>query len=232
MSDALIALRTSLAEQLSVLRGADGPPLPDSLLDVAIRRVALPGGDVFSVLPVDWEALLHDEGAVGRPIPYWARLWPSGLTLAAAVAADPPARGARVLELGCGLGLPSIVAAGAGASVLATDGSTDAVVFAAHAMALNEVVADVAHGDWSEHSAALEAAGPFDVVLAADVLYTRSNVEAALRLLPRLVARDGVVWLADPGRAGARDLLSSARASFALTSQAVGDVMLHALRRS
>ena len=47
-------------------------------------------------------------------------------------------RRARVLELGCGLGAPSIVAARAGADVLATDGAPDAVAFAAHALALNE----------------------------------------------------------------------------------------------
>ena len=231
MSHPLIALRASLAEQLRLLRGDDAASLPDSLLDVAVRRVPLAGGEVFSVLPADWEALRHDEGAAGRPIPYWARLWPSGLALAEAVADDPPQPGARVLELGCGLALPSVAAARAGASVLATDASTDAVAFAAHGMALNEVQGEVAPGDWDQHAEVLEGAAPFDVVLAADVLYTRPNVEAALRLLPRLVAPGGVVWLADPGRAGARDLLAAARAWFALSSAAAGDVNLHRLRR-
>lgn len=232
MSDALIALRASLAEQLAALRGGDAPAVAAALLDVAVRRVPLPGGEVFSVLPSDWEALRHDEGAAGRPIPYWGRLWPSGLALAAAVAGDPPRRGTRVLELGCGLALPGVAAARAGARVLATDGSSDAVVFAAHGMALNEVRADVAQGDWEQHAAELERAGPFDLVLAADVLYTRPNVEATLRLLPRLMAPGGEVWLADPGRAGARDLLAAARASFALASeQLTDDVALHRLRR-
>jgi predicted nicotinamide N-methyase len=197
-----------------------------------VRRTSLPGGDVFSVLPADWEALRHDEGGAGRPLPYWARLWPSGVALAAALAAEPPAPGTRVLELGCGLALPSIVAARAGADVLATDGLTDAVVFAAHGMALNEVAADVAHADWTAHGEALAARGPFALVLAADVLYTRANVEAALRLLPRLVAPGGTVRLADPGRAGARDFLAGARGTFALTTERDGDVALHTLRRS
>ena len=230
MSDALIALRASLVEQLTALRGDDAG-LPDSLLDVTVRRVPLSGGDVFTVLPADWEALRHDEGAAGRPIPYWARLWPSGVTLAEAVADDPPGPGMRVLELGCGLALPSLAAARAGASVQATDASTDAVAFAAHGMALNEVRADVAQGDWEQHAQVLEGAGPFDLVLAADVLYTRQNVEAALRLLPRLVPPGGEVWLADPGRAGARDLLAAARASFTVGSEAGEEVALHRLRR-
>jgi hypothetical protein len=60
--------------------------------------------------------------------PYWAQLWPSSVALARAVAIAKPA-GARVLELRCGLGLPSIAAALSGAHVLATDRSTDALGF-------------------------------------------------------------------------------------------------------
>ena len=179
--------------------------------------------------PADWEALRAEEGAAGRPVPWWARLWSSGRALAAALAASPP-RG-RVLELGCGLALPSIVAALAGAEVLATDGATDAVAFAAHGLALNDVEAEVAHVDWATHGDALAARGPWDVVLAADVLYTGANVEAASRLLPRLLAPGGELRLADPGRAGARDFLAAARGTFWIRTERVGDVALHVLRR-
>ena len=96
-----------------------------------------------------------------------------------------------MLELGCGLALPSVMAARAGARVLATDGATDAVAFAAHVLALNEVLGEVAVVDWSTHGDALVARGPFDLVLAADVLYTRANAEAAKALFPRLVAPGG-----------------------------------------
>jgi predicted nicotinamide N-methyase len=209
----LDVLRASLREQLAALRGEPPETLPAALLDVAVERFAAGGRELFLVRPRDWEELRHEEGGAGRPIPYWARPWPSGLALAARVAADPPPAGARVLELGCGLGAPSIVAARAGARVLATDGSPDAVAFAAHALALNEADAEVAHADWSNAADgdALVARGPWDLVLAADVLYTRANVEAALRLLPRLVAGGGRVMLADPQRAGGRDFLAAAR---------------------
>ena len=121
-----------------------------------------------------------------------------------ALAADPPAPGARVLELGCGLAAPSVVAARAGARVLATDGAPDAVAFAAHALALNEVDAEVAHVDWSAHGDALAARGPFDLVLAADVLYTRANVDAARgcgRAWWRPAGRSGSPTRSAPGRA-------------------------------
>jgi predicted nicotinamide N-methyase len=192
--------------------------------------------ELLLVLPRDWEQLRHEEGGAGRPVPYWARPWPSGLALAGALADDAGGavaslRGARVLELGCGLAAPSVVAARAGASVVATDGVGDAVAFAAHVLALNAVVADVARVDWAAHGEALVARGPFDVVLAADVLYMRANVEIALRLWPRLLAPGGVLWLADPQRAGTRDFLAAARGTFDVVSERRDDgVALHVLR--
>jgi 2-polyprenyl-3-methyl-5-hydroxy-6-metoxy-1,4-benzoquinol methylase len=113
--------------------------------------------------------------------------------------------------------------------VLATDGSTDAVAFAAHSLALNEVEGEVACVDWGEDGDELATRGPWDLVLAADVLYLQANVQAALRLLPRLVAPGGEIWLADPRRAGARDFLAAARATFTLRTTAHGDVALHRL---
>ena len=229
--DARTVLRASLRERLAAARGVDPADLPPALLDVAVQRFEIGGDDLFLVLPSDWEQLRHEEGAAGRPVPYWARPWPSGLALARALAADPPAPGTRVLELGCGLGAPSIVAARAGARVLATDGHADAVVFAAHALALNETGAEVAHVDWHTHGEALAARGPFDLVLAADVLYTKANVAAALALWQRLVAPGGTLRLADPRRAGARDALAAARATYSLVSEDTAEgVALHTLR--
>ncbi|WP_445150145.1 class I SAM-dependent methyltransferase [Baekduia sp. Peel2402] len=234
MADALDLLRASLRERLVELRGGDA--LPPALLDLSVQRFTVgqtAPQDVYLVAPRDWEQLRHEEGGAGRPVPYWARPWPSGLALAGALADAPVPAGARVLELGCGLGAPSVVAARAGADVLATDGAADAVAFAAHALALNEVTAEVAQVDWAQHGEALVARGPFDVVLAADVLYLQANVEIALRLWPRLLAPDGVLRVADPHRAGTRDFLAAARSMFSIETERREDdgVALHVLRR-
>jgi predicted nicotinamide N-methyase len=223
---ALTAVRTSLSEQLATLRGVAVSELPASLLAVAVRQVA----GVHVLLPADWEALRHDEGAAGRPVPFWARPWPSGTALAEALSAGPPPAGARVVELGCGLAVPSIVAAQAGAEVLATDGASDAVAYAAHSLALSQTTGEVAHAAWAEHGDELAERGPFDLVLAADVCYTPQNADALVRLLPRLVAPGGEVRMADPGRANARRFLSAARASFTLDSHPAGAVTLYRLR--
>jgi predicted nicotinamide N-methyase len=222
VADSLLALKTSLAEQLAALRGVQPDQLPPALLDISVRRV----GEAYYVCPADWEQLRHEEGGAGRPVPYWARPWPSGQTLAAHLRDRPPA--GRVLELGCGLALPSVVAART-ADVLATDGHTDAVAFAAHVLALNEVEGEVAHVDWAEHGDQLVERGPWDLVLAADILYTRENVNAASRLFHRLVAPNGALILADPNRKGAQGFLATARAMFELVSDRGPDVSLHTL---
>jgi predicted nicotinamide N-methyase len=223
----LRVLRASLRERLLAL-GRE--PLPE-LLDIAVEEVALGGRPATVVHPADWPTLREADERLGREAPYWAIVWPSGCALADEVARRPPAAGARVLELGCGLALPSLAAARAGAEVLATDVSPDAVAFAAHTLALDEQTGDVAAIDWREARALLEAA-PWDLVLAADVLYLQRNVRALQDLLPKLVAPGGEVWLADPGRAGAQDLLTWAGERFAVTSHAATDhagVTIHRL---
>ena len=204
-------LTTSLEEQLAEMRGAGA--VPPALLDVV--REELCG---FTVIrPRDWEELRHQYGGEGMTAPYWATAWPSGLTLAEAVAGRSLG-GRRVLELGCGLGLPSLAAAAAGGRVLATDSSPDAVVFAAHNLALNELEGEAAQADWREPGALLEG-GPWDLVLAADVLYLRHNVEALLRVLPKLLTPGGEAIVADPQRAGGRDFVAAAKRIFRLESR-------------
>jgi predicted nicotinamide N-methyase len=219
-------LRQSLIEQLTRMRGTGS--LPEALLDVTAQTV----DSLTIVAPRDWDELRHQEGAVSRSIPYWARAWPSGLALVD-VLATRELEGLRVAELGCGLGIASVVAAKAGATVLATDRSPDAVVFAAHNLALNDVEGEVALVDWREPRALLEGA-PWDLVIAADVLYTHQAVDVLVRLLPKLVGPGGEALIADPGRAGCRDFLAAARGAFTLDSQRDPKrdrVSVHSLRR-
>jgi len=222
MTDPLTALKTSLAQQLAALRETTPDQLPPALLDISVRRV----GIAYYVCPADWEQLRHEEGGAGRPVPYWARPWPSGVGLAGHLHDHPVRPGTTVLELGCGLALPSVIAAQHGARVLATDGSTDAVAFAAHTLQLNEVEGEVAHVNWSTDGDALLERGPFDLVLAADVLYTRANVEDATALFPKLVKPGGRLLIADPNRAGAQHFLER----FEHHTEPGPDVSLHTLR--
>jgi len=170
--------------------------------------VALPGRELLLLAPRDGESLLSEEAFEHEEfLPYWAELWPSALALARVVARRP-LTGRRTIELGCGLGLPAIAAAAAGARVLATDWSPDSVAMTARNAERNGVALEARVFRWD---AAPEVLGPsWPLVLASDVLYEERNVAPLLALLPRLTAAAGEVWLADPGRAPAAGFLESA----------------------
>ena len=160
------------------------------------------------LVPADSEALI-DEEAFERDefMPYWAELWPSGLALADAVAG---ARGS-VLELGCGLGLPSLVAALDGADVVATDWSQDAIALLERNAARVGAPLRALRWSWSE-----PAPCQAELVLAADVLYERRNGPLLLAALDAVVAEGGEAWIADPGRAGADEFFTTAARSWAV----------------
>ena len=176
--------------------------LTRSTIDVAGRRVDLvhPRAAMELIYELNFDA--HEKYP-----PYWAALWPSSVVLARAVAGAELA-GARVLELGCGLGLPGIAAALAGADVLATDRSTDALGFVAYNAALNGVPVEVDVCSWDDPGSLLSRP-PWDLVLAADVLYLHDGLTDLDDLLPQLIDDAGEVWLADPGRPPAAAFVES-----------------------
>jgi predicted nicotinamide N-methyase len=146
---------------------------------------------------------LIDEAAFDAEefLPYWAELWPSGVALAEHVT-SLDVDGRRVVELGAGLGLPSLAAALGGADVLATDWAEDAVALLAANAARNGIRLRAEVVRWDEP--ARFGAG-WDLVLAADVLYEQRNADQLLALLPQL---GGEILLAEPGRPFAKSFLA------------------------
>jgi predicted nicotinamide N-methyase len=135
-------------------------------------------------------------------MPYWAELWPAGLALARAL----PERleGVRVVDVGCGLGVPALVAAARGAEVTAIDWAAEAVELLRENAARNGLVLAAEQADWRTFD------GVFDLALAADVLYEPRNVVPLLELLPRLAPE---VLLAEPGRPHAAAFFAAARSA-------------------
>ena len=142
---------------------------------------------------------LRDEEAFEKDerMPYWADVWPSAKALARWVLGQSRVDG-RWLELGCGIGLPSLAVKSRGGTIVASDHNQDAIRFA-QANFQRNLLGDLetAMLDWRDRNPTI---GRFDVVIAADVLYEQRNAHALLDLLPRLVAHDGQFVLADPGR--------------------------------
>ena len=200
--------------------------------DVVEHIVALPGLALALLAPRDREALLSEEAfAQEEFMPYWAELWPSALALARVIARRP-LTGRRTLELGCGLGLPAIAAAAAGARVLATDWAPDSIAMTARNAERNGVALETALLRWDADPRALGP--PWALVLAADVLYEARNVEPLLALLPRATAAGGEAWIADPGRAPVADFLAAAARDWRIDTiphDGPAHVTVHRLKR-
>jgi predicted nicotinamide N-methyase len=197
--------------------------VPEELVS---RSIELPSGEIRLLQPQE-SAELPDSGAVEwAPVaPYWSVLWRSGVALAREL--DGVAiRGLRVLELGCGLAIPSIAAARAGATVLATDACGEALELVARNARANGVRVETATVDWAEPDE-LVGRAPFDLVLAADVLYERTGVAQLLSLLPLLAPE---AWLADPGRPGAGAFMEEADRRWTVETSVRGVVSIHRLK--
>ena len=140
---------------------------------------------------VDRDALLRSDDPPEPP--YWAHCWSGARVLAERV----PARTGRVLEIGCGLGLPGVVAARRGARTVFVDRVAAPLAFVRATLrangidAIGLVVADVLAAPWG---------GRFDLVLAAEVLYDRGAFPSLARALAASLAPGGRVLLADGHR--------------------------------
>lgn len=173
---------------------------------LAVGGVLLDGTrlPVAEVSMANVDSVLEDCIAAGEEDPFGCQVWPSAFAAARALV-DVGASGKRVVELGCGPGLPSIAACAAGArDVLATDMSELALdLVRRSAEALRE-------GGGMDGDCAF-AARPFDVgsgeplpagdvYVAADLLYDVGTARALGRHCRQALDRGAAVLVTCPGR--------------------------------
>lgn len=177
-----------------------------------VERVIEIAGERLTVWqPPDLDALIDVEAFErDERIPYWANVWESAIVLAEDLATEEP-RGRSLLELGCGLALPAIVACRRGFRVVASDYEEDAlegVRFNADRNAAGALATLLL--DWRRLPDDLPT---FDLVVAADVLYEKHHAEALAAVVARTLAPGGVALVADPGRARAVNFVPAIRAA-------------------
>ncbi|CAN5732151.1 hypothetical protein BH10BDE1_BH10BDE1_36630 [soil metagenome] len=130
--------------------------------------------------------------------PYFGTLWPAGRVLADFISARPLPLEKRILEVGCGLALPSLYLAKRGLAIHATDVHPDVPIFLGRNRELNSIEGPAfTNVDWRAASTALPT---WDLVIASDVLYDKTQPASLLAFLRGAVVPGGRVLLADPGR--------------------------------
>lgn len=136
--------------------------------------------------------------------PLFGQLWASGERLAEAMHGHD-VEGKRILELGCGIGLASLVLQRRGADIVASDVHPLAESFLAYNSALNDLPSvDFRCVDWTRHLATL---GQFDLIIASDVMYERGQALALADAITGYARDDAEIVVVDPGRGHASHLL-------------------------
>jgi predicted nicotinamide N-methyase len=174
------------------------------------RRLEIQGMPIGIWRPPDMEALI-DLAAfeADERIPYWADVWESAIVLAEEIA-GLDGHGRTLLELGCGLGLPTLVAARSGFTVTATDYEEPALEGVRYNATKNGLPRiDTCALDWRTIPSDL---GRFDLVVAADVLYEPHHSAALAAVIARTLAPAGLALVADPCRMRAAGFADACRA--------------------
>lgn len=129
----------------------------------------------------------------------FGQLWPASKALARAVKRID-VEGRRIIELGCGLGLPSLVLQSRGADVTASDRHPLSESFLDYNATLNSVpLLSYLDLDWDDENIATTA-GQFDVIIGSDILYEPNHAQMLVGLINRLATPKAKVLITCPGR--------------------------------
>lgn len=176
---------------------------------VQVTELTFGGRSVRLVRPEEPDRLLEaadvlDLNRQDDYMPYWAYIWPGAYLLAETVAREAWPEGARVLEIGCGLGLAGLVALQAGARVHFTDYDRTPLDFVARSAVANGIASDrftTARLDWRDLPEER-----YPIILGADVLYERRLVPLVSNLIAQMLEPGGFALVAGPYRVATEDL--------------------------
>jgi predicted nicotinamide N-methyase len=181
------------------------------------ERIAVAGVDDLIIRSLlDRQQFFDPDGDADRigigsaAWPMFGLLWPSGAHLAARMALHPVSSNERILEIGCGLALASLVAHRRGANVTASDCHPLAQTFLEENLRLNDLMPmKYRHGQWN--AAASRSArqrgparcmvqGQFDLIVGSDLLYERDASGGMAGFIALHASPAAHVWIIDPDR--------------------------------
>ncbi len=164
---------------------------------IATREIkfCLPGLELVLEVVVNVEDLVTDPEDDDQ-IPYWAELWPAARGLAQYIWEEVEFGGARVLELGAGLGLPGLVAARKGGRVVLQDYKPEALAIAGRSAAKNLLEVELLLADWRQFAVRER----FDWIIGSDVLYNPKLNPYIAAIIENNLRPGGQLIFSHPGR--------------------------------
>lgn len=193
---------------------SSGPVSPDDMPGYSVREVVVPiGGHDYHLRALSDRLQFSDPDGdaerAGISSASWSlfgQVWPAGRILAEAMA-DFPVAGKRILEVGCGLALSSMVLKRRGADISASDYHPLAEAFLERNARCNGLD-PIAYLDldWARPD---PRHGPFDLIIGSDVLYERGHAALLAALLQKLAMPSAQIVISDSGR-GQRASFTSA----------------------
>ncbi len=145
----------------------------------------------------DPDGIAERAGISSATWPIFGMVWPVGIALAHEMT-QIPIEGRRILEVGCGMALSSLVLQRRGADITASDNHPLAEEFLQHNAALNGLPpVRYRNAPWGEPNPEL---GEFDLIVGSDVLYAPDHAALVAGFIVRHARPTAQVLIADPGR--------------------------------
>ena len=145
----------------------------------------------------DPDGVAEQLGISSATWPLFGVVWPSSLVLANHML-DYDIAGKRILEVGCGIGLSSILLNKRNADITATDYHPKVEHFLNRNAKLNNGKAIAFERvDWADENCDL---GLFDLIIGSDILYEPNHAELLAGLIGRVAKPKSKVLISCPGR--------------------------------
>jgi ETFB lysine methyltransferase len=140
-----------------------------------------------------------DEDICGSDLPLFGVLWPSSLVLAK-VMATKEIKSLKILEIGCGLALSSIVLSLRGANIKATDNHPSAETFLDENIRINQCnPIPFIQADW-EDIQKRAVSDKYDLIIGSDVLYLPEHIKSLSLFINNHSKSRCEVIIVDPNR--------------------------------
>jgi predicted nicotinamide N-methyase len=179
------------------------------------NEVVIGGRRFQMLLPTDLTRFINTRD-VFHKFPLWAKIWPASWVLADYLAEMPAAASKKILEIGGGIGLVSIVAAACGHNITLTESNSDALQFArANALVNGCPQLPIRELDWNRP----QLKDCVDFIVASEVAYKKEDLQPLLNLFERCLRPEGEVLLAGEMRRVSKDFYQQLETVFNVRAQ-------------